>query len=80
MAAAFCFLGGGRIRSGNQVLLGGTQTLLQNTDLRGASQVAAASSWLVRGDRGDGSGRQVEEWMLPWLVSSFSEPLEEGFY
>lgn len=44
------------------------------------SQVAAASSWVVSGDGGEGPGRQVEEWMLPWLVSSFPEPVEEGFY
>lgn len=54
--------------------------ILPKEDLRGASQVAAASSWVVRGDGGEGPGRQVEERMLPWPVSSFPEPVEEGFY
>lgn len=37
----------------------------------------ATSSWMVRRE---GAGRQVEEEALLWLVSSFPEPVEEGFY
>lgn len=42
-----------------------TDLYSKKKDLRGASQVAAASSWVVKRDGGEGQGRQVEEWMLP---------------
>jgi len=54
--------------------------ILQKKDLRGASQVVATSSWIVRGDGEEGPGRQVEEQTLLWLVSSFLEPVKEEFY
>ena len=80
MPPAFCFLDEEGSGVGIRSCLEEHRLILQKKELGGASQVVATSSRMVRGDGGEGPGRQVEERTLLWLVSSFPEPVEEGFY
>lgn len=67
MPPAFCFLDRGRIRSGNQVLLGGTQTYSPKGPQRSESG-SGNQLWMVRVDGERVQARQGEEQMLLWLV------------